>query len=219
MAGSGKRFLIKCLVKAVRTPFGSSRAVQVVCPTGSSANIISGVTLQSFLKVPTIENAGEMKPPGGSVGAALQENCHSLRVLLVDERSLVGLTTIGWMEHMCYHGMASLLDQSASWDGLPVVVFLGDDIQLPPVCDLPVYKNGDGMSPAGLHGALVWKEFETVANLQHVVRQANDEQVFRSVLIGVREQKVVPEQARWLQQFQLDRLKQYGDSLLKQMEY
>ena len=193
MAGSGKSFLIKCLVKAVRTLFGSNKAVQVVCPTGSSANIISGVTLHSFLKVPTYERAGEMKPPDGSVGAALQENCQGLKVLLVDERSLVGSTTLGWMEHMCHHGMASQLDQSASWGGLPVVVFFGDDVQLPPVCDSPVYKNGERMSPAALHGALVWKEFETVANLQHVVRQANDEQVFRSVLTAVREQKVVPE--------------------------
>ena len=42
---------------------------------------------------------------------------------------------------------------------------------------------------------------------------------YRSVLTAVREQKVVPEQARWLQQFQWDRLKsQYGESLMKQME-
>jgi hypothetical protein len=32
-AGSGKLYLIKCLVKVVRTIFSSNRAVQVLCPT------------------------------------------------------------------------------------------------------------------------------------------------------------------------------------------
>lgn len=51
-AGSGKSYLIKCLVKAVRTILSSNRAVQVLCPTGNSANIISGETLHSFLRIP-----------------------------------------------------------------------------------------------------------------------------------------------------------------------
>jgi predicted ATPase len=52
-AGSGKSYLIKCLVKVIRTIFASKRSVQVLCPTGNSANIISGLTLHSFLKIPT----------------------------------------------------------------------------------------------------------------------------------------------------------------------
>jgi excinuclease UvrABC ATPase subunit len=47
-AGSGKSYLIKCLVKVIRTIFASKRSVQVLCPTGNSANIISGLTLQFF---------------------------------------------------------------------------------------------------------------------------------------------------------------------------
>jgi hypothetical protein len=30
--------------------------------------------------------------------------------------------------------------ESKSWGGLPVVVVFGDDVQLPPVLDYPVYK-------------------------------------------------------------------------------
>ena len=43
-AGSEKSFLIKCLVKAVRSLFGSNKSVQVVCPSGNNANIISDDT-------------------------------------------------------------------------------------------------------------------------------------------------------------------------------
>ena len=45
-AGSGKSYLIKCIIKAVRTIFQTNRSVQVLCPTGNSANLISGMTMQ-----------------------------------------------------------------------------------------------------------------------------------------------------------------------------
>jgi Ni2+-binding GTPase involved in maturation of urease and hydrogenase len=46
--GSGKSYLIKGLVKAVRTYYNTNKVVQVLCPTGNSANLISGVTIHSF---------------------------------------------------------------------------------------------------------------------------------------------------------------------------
>jgi hypothetical protein len=39
-----------------------------------------------------------MKPPEGALGEKLQKNCQGLKVLLVDERSLIGATTLGWVE-------------------------------------------------------------------------------------------------------------------------
>jgi hypothetical protein len=48
-AGCGKSYLIKCLVKAVKMFYNSNKSVQVLCPTGNSANLISGVTIHSFL--------------------------------------------------------------------------------------------------------------------------------------------------------------------------
>lgn len=117
-SGSGKSFLIKCLVKAIRIIFSSNKAVQVVCPTGNSANIISGVTLHSFLKVPTHNRGQEMKPPVGSLGENLQKHCEGLNVLLVDERSMIGATTLGWMEFMCRCGIQSGDNSDKPWGGL-----------------------------------------------------------------------------------------------------
>jgi hypothetical protein len=42
-----------------------------------------------------------MKPPEGTLGEKLQQNCEGLKVVLVDERSMIGATTLGWMEFMC----------------------------------------------------------------------------------------------------------------------
>ena len=51
--GSGKSYLIKAIVKAVRLVLINNSAVQVICPTSSAANLIDGCTLHSFLKIPT----------------------------------------------------------------------------------------------------------------------------------------------------------------------
>jgi hypothetical protein len=103
-AGSGKSFLIKCFVKAIRTLFNNNSSVQVLCPTGNSANLISGVTLHIYLKIPTHNQTKEMTPPDGSLGETLQDNCSELHAILVDERSLIGCNTLGWMECHCRCG-------------------------------------------------------------------------------------------------------------------
>ncbi len=43
-AGSGKSYLIKCLVKTIKTLFNSNKSVQVLCPTVNSADWWSDCT-------------------------------------------------------------------------------------------------------------------------------------------------------------------------------
>jgi hypothetical protein len=121
-----------------------------------------------------------------------------LKVLLVDERSLIGCTNLGWMEFMCKSGTGV---ESKSWGGLPVVVCLGDDVQLPPVLDCPVYKC-NAKSQASMHGSLVWKEFNAAVLLSTVIRQGEDQTKFKNVLSSLREYKLSSDQAKWLQNYQ-----------------
>ena len=119
---------------------------------------------------------------------------------------------------MCRHGVAAHTGSSESWGGLPVVVFLGDDVQLPPVLDTPVYKPV-GTTPAVMHGALVWKEFQTVVDLQTIIRQSTEEQVFREVLMVLRENKMTKEHAAWLLNCQWHKLlSTKGKDLMQRME-
>ena len=96
--------VLKCIVKAIGTIFSSNKAVQVLCPTGSSANIISGVTLHSFLKIPTTKREQDMKAPEGSTGESLQKTVRVLKSYL-SMSSLIGSTTLGWVEFMCRCGV------------------------------------------------------------------------------------------------------------------
>ena len=182
-AGSGKTYLIRSIVQFITSLFGSKTAAKVLCPTGNSANLLSGTTIHSFLKIPTsVKVTKDMSVPNGAMGIQLQENCQGLVALLVDERSMVGCMTLGWMEFHCRYALNST---NISWGGLPVVAFLGDDVQLPPVCDSPVYYCSSKI-PAALHGAIVWKEFDTVVHLQSVVRQNSDQQLFKNVLTSLK---------------------------------
>ena len=114
-AGCGHSYLIKCLVKAIRLFYNFNKSVQVLCPSGNSANLINGATIHRFLKIPTSNRSTELKAPDGSTGEALQENCRLLKGLLVDERSLNGCSNLGWMEFMCRCGVANGNNASMSW--------------------------------------------------------------------------------------------------------
>ena len=51
-----------------------------------------------------------------------------------------------------------------------------------------------------------------------MIRRTDAEQDLRDVLLALREYKVTPEQARWLQNFQNHKLKErYGDELMQRI--
>ena len=96
-------------------------------------------------------------------------------------------------------------------------MFLGDDAQLPPVLDSPVYTC-KGKTPAAIHGALVWQEFTQAVTLNTIIRQSSEEQQLRDTLLSLRQYKTTPEQVKWLQGFQWNNLeREYGQELMKRM--
>ena len=52
---------------------------------------------------------------------------------------MFGRTTMGWMEQHARYAINKGANADQLWGGIPVAVFMGDDVQLPPVCDTPVY--------------------------------------------------------------------------------
>ena len=101
--------------------------------------------------------------------------------------------------------------------GLPIVVFFGDDVQLPPVLDSPLY-NSNSKCPAALHGVLVWKEFSKAVTLNNIIRQNEDQNQLKEVLNALRQYKATTKHAKWLQKFQWDDLqKSHGNELLQRM--
>ena len=219
MAGSGKSFLINSLVFAIRTLFTSNKAVEVICPTGNSANLIAGKTIHRYLKIPTGRKAlKEMTPPDGSFAEELQVNLDGLLCLLVDERSLVGCNTFSWMEFHSRCGMFKGAQSTEEWGGLPVIVFLSDYMQLPPVCDATLYSMSK-KNQISNRGQLCWHSFNKVVHLSQIIRQDSEQKQLRDALLALRSYSVSRDQARWLQQFQMDDLKHsHGNHLIQNMQ-
>ena len=113
--------------------------------------------------------------PSGPVLERIQKKCENLKVLVGDERSMFGRTTMGWMEQYARYAVNRGATAHDLWGGMPAVVFMGDDVQLPPVCDTPVYFP-DPRSALSNHGRLVWIMFDTAVELTEIVRQSESEQ-------------------------------------------
>ena len=86
-----------------------------------------------------------------------------------------------WPHHNGLHGTSRTLcsEQRSqcrrAMGGIPVVVLMGDDVQLPPVCDTPVYIQVCCSSRSN-HGRLVWTTFDSAVELTEIVRQNESEQ-------------------------------------------
>ena len=218
-AGTGKSYVIKCLQRLVRQVFGTNDAIEVITPTGSAAYIVQGSTAHSFLGIPTGgRSCNELTVPAGPVLERIQKKCENLKVLVADERSMFGRTTMGWMEHHARYAVNRGANVDELWGGIPVVVFMGDDVQLPPVCDTPVYIQDCRSAPSN-HGRLVWTTFDSAVELTEIVRQSASEQQLRDVLMSSRTYNTTRQQIHWLQQFQWHSLRlTHGAELLGRMD-
>ena len=114
-AGTGKSYVIKCLQRLVRQVFGTNDAIEVITPTGSAAYLVQGSTVHSFLGISTGGmSCNELTVPAGPVLERIQKKCENLKVLVGDERSMFGRTTIGWMENHARYAV----DRGANVDEL-----------------------------------------------------------------------------------------------------
>ena len=105
---------------------------------------------------------------------------------------------MGWMEQHARYAINKGANADQLWGGIPVVVFMEDDVQLPPVCDTPVYISDCRSAPSN-HGRLVWTMFDSAVELTQIIRQSESEQQLRGVLMSLRNYTTTPQQIHWLQ--------------------
>lgn len=131
-AGTGKTTLIHTLVSITKTLFNCDEAVAVVCPSGCAASNAGGKTIHNRFRIAV---KGKDLIPGSLKRNLLRKENARLTVLIVDERSMVSADALGimasYIEQTAHNGMNS--SHTYGWGGVPVVLFFGDDGQLPSV--------------------------------------------------------------------------------------
>ena len=174
--GTGKSFLIN----AVRN-YLKEKCI-VTATTGKASFNINGITIHSFLKLPV----GKMsqKDLSGQSLDNLQKNLLSVDYIVIDEYSMLGQTTMGWIDKRCRQA-TGLKDKLF---GGKSIILIGDPAQLPPVADKPLYHSKPS-NPIAEQGSLAYKMFNNVVILdvnQRIRGSQHDQTLFKGILSRLR---------------------------------
>ena len=150
-AGTGKSFLIWAITTALRELF-SDGAITFdlfvhLAPTGVAAFGIHGWTINFGLTIPVKEGT-EFNQLGQISLACFQTRWKEIKLLILDEKSMVGRSQVGHMDRHLYQAYPQNADEILG--GIPAI-FFGDFAQLPPVGDSPMYSDKSSAYCTALH--------------------------------------------------------------------
>ncbi|KAK3932375.1 ATP-dependent DNA helicase [Frankliniella fusca] len=134
-AGCGKSFLLHCMNQYVCENFGSD-CIAVVGPTGVSANNVNGFTIHSLFRISSRQSS--FKRLVGQELHAFQEKLSALKVVLIDEYSMVCCKLLGMIDQRCRE-----LKDCAEPFGNLIIYLIGDIYQLKGVGDKALYDNSN----------------------------------------------------------------------------
>lgn len=163
----------------------------IVCAmTGMAAKNIDGITLCSLLYLPIDNKFQELR--GMQLGE-IQSKFTRKTVLIIDEYSMVGLRTFGFIDSRLRQATGHLQEP---FGGVSVII-VGDILQLPPVKDSSVFSIPKPNEPEAIQrGRLSFLNFQDVVKLTINQRQSEEGQSeFVNLLMKLRVGKHDPEEA------------------------
>eukprot|EP00919_Chromeraceae_sp_WS-2016_P054112 GHVR01128457.1.p1 GENE.GHVR01128457.1~~GHVR01128457.1.p1 ORF type:complete len:458 (+),score=39.61 GHVR01128457.1:870-2243(+) len=132
-AGTGKSLTIKaCQRRAM--DIRMQHSMKVAASTGKAGSLLNSVTVRSLLAchVPASE---QIDLPDGLRLGVLQQRMREVKILLIDEMSMIGLCLLGAIDAR----LRQIMCKPQTVFGGVFVVLCGDIGQLPPVCDIPLW--------------------------------------------------------------------------------
>ena len=187
-AGSGKSFLIMCLRRCCQDEFReeSERCLRVCAPTGTAAFNIMGETLHRTLSLP-VPLTAELPELAGEQLQALQTRLEGLRLLIVDEMSMVGRKLLRAADLRLRQAFPHRATEP--FGGVSVCL-LGDFGQLPPVMDRPMFDTAAGGGRISEDGRASFRAFTKAVVLRRVERVRGSDpaqEAFRRLLSNIRD--------------------------------
>ncbi|KAK3932677.1 ATP-dependent DNA helicase [Frankliniella fusca] len=161
-AGTGKSFIINHIRSMILNSCGQQSLI-VGTPTGVSAMLIKGRTLQSIFKIP--RKTAEFKDLKSEAARKLQTEMKDVNFLIIDEYSMVGCQLLAMIDQRCKQGKGN----SDPFGGMNVIMF-GDIKQLAHVKDNPFYSKVQ-LSVLGKKGKVLIESFDKVCFLTTCHRQ------------------------------------------------
>jgi hypothetical protein len=103
-----------------------------MAPTGAAAFNIGGETIHRTAGI-TVHH--EDREPGPKALKRMTKKFQQTVALFIDERSMVSQKILGATERNVALAAHYGLHSKEDWGGIPIVIMLGDDMQLPPVIE------------------------------------------------------------------------------------
>ena len=176
-AGVGKSKVIRVLYEGLvrymnSLPDTKPDAIKVLltAPTGKAAFNIHGMTLHSAFALPVTEFNGEMPNLYSDVCNTLRSKLSCLKVIIIDEISMVGSKILSQVNNR----LKAIMENSLDFGGVSIIS-VGDFHQLRPVKDSYVFQIPISSSNNydGLVGPYLWEKFSFV-ELTEIMRQKDD---------------------------------------------
>ena len=153
--GTGKSYLIKVLSSHLQqsVPPGTPSPIWRAAPTGVASNQISGTTLHSLLHLPVDTQFSPLSPT--NIGG-LQRKLQGVQYLVIDEKSMLGLRQLGWIDHRLRQIFPHRQDD---FFGGMSLIMVGDFFQLPPVAQKPLYYDKQVQDLMDISGRRAYQQF------------------------------------------------------------
>lgn len=169
-AGVGKTLTVHAITQAVTRHYNydvtvpsDTLRVLLLAPTGKAAFNIAGMTIHSSLGIPPKRENNILPALGSSRLTELQFKFHTVKMVIVDEVSMLGWHLMSHMDRR----LRQIMDNPVPFGGLHVI-FVGDMFQLAPVQDPRLFST---------HNPLVenlWVKYFKMFELQEIMRQKED---------------------------------------------
>lgn len=129
--GTGKSHVIRILTNVVESLFDEK--ISITCaPTGNAAYNVNGKTCHSFFSI-SFKNKRKNSKMSQARQDKLKNSLNRLLMLTLDERSMLSCEVLAKIEETCSNYAHGGHNNKIPWGGIPIVLFLGDDMQLPAV--------------------------------------------------------------------------------------
>lgn len=137
--GSGKSVVINTIVTIMRQMFDTNDVVKVCAPTGVAAYNVGGETFHHLFKMGVQKGEYKANDMPAKARKELIKKFKTLLALIIDERSLVSSKVLGTAERKLAETIfGGGHNRDCSWGGLPIVIIVGDDYQLPGIGEGPL---------------------------------------------------------------------------------
>ena len=191
-AGTGKSYVIRCIKKASVRRLGLEQAkkrIVFVAPTGCAAFNIRGQTLHHLLKLPIGKPFSDLQ--SAAAIKALEDAVGDVWLIILDERSMVGAKALSYIDSRLRKatGRTDLMFGGIS------IVMVGDDGQLGPIGDRPMWLDEDNLpfkdkDRHDREGNKLFSYFTTCISLRTAFRQ-NADDPFYNMLLETREGRLL----------------------------